>query len=48
VIAIPKASNLDKVRENAAAASIRLTAADLATINAAYTPPTKKRHLQMM
>jgi len=42
VIAIPKASNLDKVRENAAAASTRLTAADLATINAAYPTAHKE------
>jgi diketogulonate reductase-like aldo/keto reductase len=48
VIAIPKASDLDHVRENAAAASIKLTANDLATIDAAYPPPTKKRPLQML
>ena len=48
VIAIPKASNLDHVRENAAAAGIKLTAAELATIDAAYPPPTKKRPLQML
>lgn len=48
VIAIPKASDPDHVRENAAAASIKLTANDLATIDAAYPPPTKKRPLQML
>jgi diketogulonate reductase-like aldo/keto reductase len=48
VIAIPKASDLDHVRENAAAASIELTADDLATIDAAYPPPRKKRLLQML
>jgi diketogulonate reductase-like aldo/keto reductase len=48
VIAIPKASNLNHVGENAAAASIKLTADDLATIDAAYPPPTKKRPLQML
>jgi diketogulonate reductase-like aldo/keto reductase len=48
VIAIPKASNPDHVRENAAAASIELTADDLATIDAVYPPPTKKRPLQML
>ncbi len=48
VIAIPKASSLDHVRENAAAVSIKLTAADLAAIDAAYPPPTKKRPLQML
>ena len=48
VIAIPKASNLDHVRENAAAASIKLTADDLAAIDAAFAPPNKKRPLQML
>jgi diketogulonate reductase-like aldo/keto reductase len=48
VIAIPKASNLEHVRENAAAASIKLTADDFTTIDAAYPPPTKKRPLQML
>lgn len=48
VIAIPKASSLDHVRANTAAASIKLTADDLATIDAAYPPPTKKRSLQML
>jgi diketogulonate reductase-like aldo/keto reductase len=48
IIAIPKASNLEHVRENAAAASIKLTADDLATIDAAYPPPRKKRPLQML
>lgn len=48
VIAIPKASNLDHGRENAAAASIKLTADDLAAIDAAFAPPNKKRPLQML
>ena len=48
VIAIPKASNLEHVRENAAAASIKLTADDLAAIDAAFAPPNKKRPLQML
>ncbi len=48
VIAIPKASNLDHVRENSAAASIKLSADDLAAIEAAYPSPTKKRPLQML
>ena len=48
VVAIPKASNLYHVRENAAAANIKLFAADLATIDAAYPPPKKKRPLQML
>jgi diketogulonate reductase-like aldo/keto reductase len=48
VIAIPRASDLDHVRENAAAGSFRLTADDLATIDTAYPPPTKKRPLQIL
>lgn len=48
VIAIPKASSVDHVRENAAAASIKLTVDDLAAIDAAYPPPKKKRPLQML
>ncbi len=48
VIAIPKASNLDHVRENAAASSIKLTADDLAAIDGAFAPPNKKRPLQML
>ncbi|HEX8310578.1 MAG TPA: aldo/keto reductase [Chthoniobacteraceae bacterium] len=48
VIAIPKASNLDHLRENAAAASIKLTVDDLAAIDAAFAPPDKKRPLEML
>ena len=48
VVAIPKASDLSHVRENASAASIKLSASDLEEINAAYPPPKKKRPLQML
>ena len=48
VVAIPKASDLSHVRENAAAANIKLSAADLAAIDAACPPPKKKRPLQML
>jgi diketogulonate reductase-like aldo/keto reductase len=48
VIAIPKASDVEHVRENAAAASINLTASDLAAIDAAFPPPAKKWPLQML
>ena len=48
VIAIPKASDLDHVRENAAAANIKLTGEDLATVDAPFPPPAKKRPLQML
>jgi diketogulonate reductase-like aldo/keto reductase len=48
VIAIPKAGNIEHVRENAAAADIALTAEDLATIDAAFPPPTKKEGLRVI
>jgi hypothetical protein len=36
------------VRQNAAAREIALTAADLATLDAAFPPPTRKRGLAML
>jgi len=48
VIAIPKASNLSHVRENAKAAEIALSAADLAALDAAFPPPKRKRALEML
>lgn len=48
VIAIPKATQPEHVRQNAAAASIVLTAEDLAEIDAAYPPPTRKQRLEML
>jgi diketogulonate reductase-like aldo/keto reductase len=48
VIAIPKASDVGHVRENAAAATLRLTAQDLAEIDAAFPPPPRKRPLAML
>ncbi|MBU6396876.1 MAG: aldo/keto reductase [Rhodospirillales bacterium] len=47
-IAIPKASSIVHVRENAAAVDIRLTDADLATIDAAFAPPRRKQPLAML
>lgn len=47
VIAIPKASNPDHVRQNRAAADIRLTPDDLAALDAAFPPPKGKRPLEM-
>ncbi|MBU6420191.1 MAG: aldo/keto reductase [Proteobacteria bacterium] len=47
-IAIPKASSLAHVRQNAVAAAIRLTDEDLAAIDAAYPPPRRKQHLAML
>lgn len=48
VIAIPKASRPEHVRDNRAAADITLTADDLAELDAAFPPPTGKRSLEMI
>jgi diketogulonate reductase-like aldo/keto reductase len=48
VISIPKAADAAHVRQNAAAAAIVLTAADLAEIDAAYPPPRRKQSLGML
>ena len=48
VIAIPKAADAGHVRENAAAAAVRLTAQDCAEIDAAFPPPRTKRSLAML
>jgi diketogulonate reductase-like aldo/keto reductase len=47
VIAIPKAVQATHLRENLAAASIELSADELARIDAAFPPPTRKRRLAM-
>ncbi|MDE2517309.1 MAG: aldo/keto reductase [Rhodospirillales bacterium] len=48
VIAIPKAVHPDHIRANAAAASLRLTPADLAEIDAAHPPPDRAEPLEML
>jgi diketogulonate reductase-like aldo/keto reductase len=48
VVSIPKAVDLDHVRENAAAARIRLTPQDLAELDAAFPPPRRKKPLEMI
>ena len=48
VIAIPKASRPDHVRENRAAADISLTAEDHAELDKAFPPPQRKRSLEMI
>ena len=48
VIAIPKASDLDHVRENRGALEIQLSAADLAELDRAFPPPKKPIPLQMI
>jgi diketogulonate reductase-like aldo/keto reductase len=47
VIAIPKAVRAPHLRDNLAAASVELTAAELAQIDAAFPPPARKRRLAM-
>jgi diketogulonate reductase-like aldo/keto reductase len=48
VVAIPKASSVGHVEENAAAASLELDAEDLAAIDKAYPPPQRKHSLDML
>ncbi|MBZ9676428.1 aldo/keto reductase [Mesorhizobium sp. ES1-1] len=48
VIAIPKASSQDHVRQNVAALDIALTGEDLADLDRAFPPPTRKRGLEMI
>lgn len=48
VISIPKASDPEHVRLNAAARDLRLTAADLAELDAALPPPKRKQRLAML
>lgn len=47
VIAIPKATRAEHVRQNRAAADMVLTAQDLAELDAAFPPPSRKRPLEM-
>ncbi|WP_417701214.1 aldo/keto reductase [Pseudomonas sp.] len=48
VIAIPKAVGSAHLRDNAAAASIALSADDLVLLDAAFPPPRRKQELQMI
>ena len=48
VIAIPKASRAEHVRDNRAALDIALTAADLAELDRLFPPPRRKRPLEMI
>ena len=48
VVAIPKASNPDHVRDNLAALDLQLTAADVAELDAAFPRPTRSRPLEML
>lgn len=48
VIAIPKASRQEHVRQNVAALDIKLAGEDLAELDRAFPPPTRKRGLEMI
>jgi diketogulonate reductase-like aldo/keto reductase len=45
---IPKATRPEHVRENRAAVDVRLTEADLATLDRAFPPPTGRTPLGML
>lgn len=48
VLAIPKASTAEHVRENAAARDLHLTDADLERLDRAFPPPTRPEPLEML
>lgn len=48
VFAVPKSSNVARLKENAAAADLNLTPQDLDEIDAAFPPPKKARPLEMV
>lgn len=48
VIAIPKAANPEHLKANRAAADLRLDADDLAALDAAFPPPTRKEPLAIL
>jgi diketogulonate reductase-like aldo/keto reductase len=48
VIAIPKASVVEHVRENRGALDLRLTKQDLETLDRAFPPPTEPQPLEML
>lgn len=48
VIAIPKASSQEHVRQNFAALDIKLTPQDIADLDRGFPPPTRKRGLEMI
>ena len=47
VISIPKATNLQHVKENRAALEIKLTNEDMQTLNREFKSPTRKMSLAM-
>jgi aryl-alcohol dehydrogenase-like predicted oxidoreductase len=47
-IAIPKTSRADHLRANHGALALRLSAAELARIDAQFAPPGRRRPLEML
>jgi len=47
-ISIPKSADISRMRENSAAARLRLTEQDLSEIDAAHRPPDRKQPLEML
>jgi diketogulonate reductase-like aldo/keto reductase len=48
IVAIPKASRPEHVRENRAALEIELTAGDIKELDKAFPPPDRKIPLEML
>jgi diketogulonate reductase-like aldo/keto reductase len=48
VCAIPRAVTPEHVRENRAAVDMQLSAEDLAELDLAFPPPTRRRSLEML
>lgn len=48
VIVIPKSSSIEHVEQNRAALDLRLTAENLAALDAAFPPPSKPARLEML
>jgi diketogulonate reductase-like aldo/keto reductase len=48
VVAIPKTGDAARVRQNAAARQLQLSAEDHAGLDAAFPPPRRKRPLAML
>jgi diketogulonate reductase-like aldo/keto reductase len=48
MIAIPKTATPERVRENREAVEIELTDADIATLDKAFPPPSRKKPLEML
>ncbi len=48
VIVIPKSSRIDHVEQNRAALDLKLSAEELATLDAAFLPPAKPVPLEML